>query len=327
MKSKIPLAIILSILALSLAADIYFIANAPKPEYKFEEIIVGKLSNGGDSAIITIARNQGYFIENGLRVTWKEYESSIASMHALQSGQVNTTIVSEYVFAEKAFDQEDLRIIASITTADIYVIAARKDKNISKPSDLKGKKIGITFGSAAEYYLKVFLEKNHLTFSEVSPVNLNTLRISESLNQGSIDAAVIIEPLLSSSQDLIIWPAQPGHLYYLLLVTKDNTIKSRPQIIQPLLESLVYAEKFVEESPAEAQEIIKAYYDDNSFKEEIWQKYTFEVSLSKDLLDVMENEAKWIMQNNLTHKTKIPDFQNMVYKEGVKAVKPEAVSI
>jgi len=327
MRSKIPLAIILSVLALSVAADIYFIASAPKPEYKFEEIIVGKLGTGGDSALITIARDQGYFIENDLRITGKEYESSVASMDALQSGQVNITIVSEYVFAEKAFDQDDLRIIASITTADIYVIAARKDKNISKPSDLKGKKIGMTFGSAAEYYLKGFLEKNHLTFSEVNSVNLNPLRISESLNQGEIDAAVITEPLLSNSQDLIIWQAQPGQLYYLLLVTKEDTIKSHPQFMPPLLKSLIYAEKFVEENPAEAKEIIRTYYDDNFFKEEIWQKYTFEVSLSKDLLKVMENEAKWIMQNNLTHKTKIPDFQNMVYKEGVKAVKPEAVSI
>lgn len=41
----------------------------------------------------------------------------------------------------------------------------------------------------------------------------------------------------------------------------------------------------------------------------------------------MEDEARWMIKNNLTSEKQVPDCMNYVYVDGLKAVKPEAVNI
>jgi NitT/TauT family transport system substrate-binding protein len=40
-----------------------------------------------------------------------------------------------------------------------------------------------------------------------------------------------------------------------------------------------------------------------------------------------EDEARWMIKNELTTEKKIPDFVNYIYADGLKTVKPEAVNI
>ena len=39
----------------------------------------------------------------------------------------------------------------------------------------------------------------------------------------------------------------------------------------------------------------------------------------------MEDEARWMIKNNLTTEKQVPDFMNYIYADGLKAIKPEAV--
>jgi NitT/TauT family transport system substrate-binding protein len=41
----------------------------------------------------------------------------------------------------------------------------------------------------------------------------------------------------------------------------------------------------------------------------------------------MEDEARWMIKNNLTTEKTVPDFLKYIYIDGLKAVKPEAVNI
>lgn len=41
----------------------------------------------------------------------------------------------------------------------------------------------------------------------------------------------------------------------------------------------------------------------------------------------MEDEARWMIGNNMAIEKHVPDFLNYIYEDGLKAVKPESVSI
>jgi hypothetical protein len=41
----------------------------------------------------------------------------------------------------------------------------------------------------------------------------------------------------------------------------------------------------------------------------------------------MEDEARWMIRNNLTTEKQVPDFLDYIREDGLKAVKPEAVNI
>ncbi len=41
----------------------------------------------------------------------------------------------------------------------------------------------------------------------------------------------------------------------------------------------------------------------------------------------MEDEGRWMINNNLTPEKQIPNFLDYIFMDGLKAIKPEAVNI
>jgi NitT/TauT family transport system substrate-binding protein len=80
--------------------------------------------------------------------------------------------------------------------------------------------------------------------------------------------------------------------------------------------------------PKEAKAIVKKRlkYDD-AYVAAIWPQHEFSLSLDQSLILAMEDEARWMIKNNLTKEKQIPDFVNYIYTDGLKAIKPEAVRI
>jgi len=59
----------------------------------------------------------------------------------------------------------------------------------------------------------------------------------------------------------------------------------------------------------------------------LWDDYDYQLTLDQSVLKVLEQEAQWAMENNLTTATKAPDYRNYIYVDTLKKVKPEAVKI
>ena len=66
---------------------------------------------------------------------------------------------------------------------------------------------------------------------------------------------------------------------------------------------------------------------DIAYIKETWNENQFSLTLDLSLIIAMNDEARWMMINNLTAEKTIPDFRNYIYVEGLKAVKPEVVNI
>jgi NitT/TauT family transport system substrate-binding protein len=50
------------------------------------------------------------------------------------------------------------------------------------------------------------------------------------------------------------------------------------------------------------------------------------VLLDQVLVVAMEDQARWIIKNNLTTERETPSFVNYIYVDGLQAVKTEAVN-
>jgi hypothetical protein len=51
------------------------------------------------------------------------------------------------------------------------------------------------------------------------------------------------------------------------------------------------------------------------------------LSLDQSFIHAMEDEARWMIRNNIVHEKVVPDFTKYIYSDGLKALKPEAVNI
>jgi NitT/TauT family transport system substrate-binding protein len=98
--------------------------------------------------------------------------------------------------------------------------------------------------------------------------------------------------------------------------------------VKRILKSLAQAENFITFHPDQAKTVIqkRLQYGD-AYIALVWPLNQSSLSLDQSLITAMEDEARWMIQNNLTPEKTVPDFLRYIYIDGFNAVKPEAVNI
>ncbi len=218
--------------------------------------------------------------------------------------------------------------------ADYMFLEARKDRGIEKVRDLKGKRVGIILGTIHAFYLGRFLDLNGMNMGDITLVDVKTSEETvNALINGTVDAVVVAEPFASSAKDslganAVVWRVQSSQSLYGLVVSTEEWIKRHPELVTRFLKSLAQAEDYLLRNPVEAKAIMQKWLNvDVAFVQVAWSRNQFSLSLDQALIAAMEDEARWMIANNLTSEKKIPDFLNYIYEDGLKAVKPEAVNI
>jgi len=287
------------------------------------------------TALFWVAYDQNFFSRNGLNVTPRRYDTGVGSLDGLVNGEADIVVgTSEFPLVGRAFQKANIRTIGSIAKSEFIYLIGRKDRGIEKVSDLKGKKIGTTFGTIAHFYLGRFLELNGINIQDITLIEVKTPEewVNAVVN-GDIDAVVTAQPYASAAKDrlganAVVWSAQSSQPLQAQLISTDEWITKHPDLVNRFLKSLALAEEFVIRNPAEAKAIVQKRLNlDAAYIETVWSQNQFSLSLDQSLLAAMEDEARWMIKNNLTSETKVPDFLDYIYVDGLEAVKPHAVNI
>lgn len=326
----IGIAAIIVIVLIGLGA--WYFTDLPTSSSKMPESIIIGNTPTENSALIYIAEDQGYFSENGLNVTIRDYSSGNASIHSLEDGETDISECTEFNVVGEAFNKENNSIIANIDKFNSAFILGRKDKGIENVSDLRGKKIGVTHGVMLEFFLDRFLYLNGINASDVTIVNLQPSQYVDALTNGSVDALVStlyidqIQERLGSN--LVSWPVQSGQNSNWILVCRNDWATSHPEEIGRFLKSLGQAEQYIIDHPAETKAIIqkRLNYTD-AYMATIWPEHRFSLSLDQSLITAMEDEGRWMITNNLTSEKTIPNFRDNIDTGSIEEVKPESVNI
>ncbi|MDD3135426.1 MAG: ABC transporter substrate-binding protein [Methanoregula sp.] len=327
---------IILVLVVVVAVTGFLIAVFLYPETPFsgapESVTLG-VSPFQTSTLIWIAEDQGYFAANGLNVTIRSYDAGLYAVNALIAGDVDIATASEFVFVKKILSGQNLSAVGCIAKTEDEYIVARKDRGIVTVTDLKGKKIGTSKGTNAEFYLGRFLSLNGISPANVTIVDRTPPQLVDAITTGDLDAVTVWEPYSYTAEknlgaSAVSFPAQAGQSYYWLLVTRPDYGKAHPEVITRLLHSFVQAETFVERHPEKAQEIVRnRLHYDPEYTATIWTESQFALSLDQSLVIAMEDESRWLMNNNITPKSAMPVFLDYLNRQGLDTVKPESATI
>jgi ABC-type nitrate/sulfonate/bicarbonate transport system substrate-binding protein len=263
----------------------------------------------------------------------KDYDTGAMAVDALFADTADVATAAEFVMVRRSFDHRDLRTFGQIANARTMGIVARKDHGIEKPSDLKGKRIGLPRGSSSEFLLGRFLEREGIPLSGVQMVDLAPLPAKEALVSGSVDAAALWEPNVSMMQErlgknAVSMPIQGRDDVYYLLITTEAFLRRSPAATDKMLRALIDAGDFADKHPEEAQRIIDAKLKLRPGDARLaLVKSTLKVRLDQALLPLMEAEAQWMIRNNLTTKKEMPNYLDMIDLKPLGVVKPEAVGV
>ncbi len=300
---------------------------------KVESITVGMEATPVNS-LIYIADKQKYFAANGLRVTIKDnYPSGAAAVEDMLKGKVDVATAAELAIVRQALAKEHIQTVGTIDRFIHMQLIGRKDRGIKSISDLKGKKIGVPLKTAADFNLGRFLDLQGIDKNQISIVDVQAPHAVNALINGEVDAVVVWQPNVMTITDRLgdnasSWSVQNGQPIYCTAITADGWAKKHPDVVKRFLNSLDQADDYLVHNPSQARTIVqkRLHYDDRYIKT-IWPEHEFSLRLDQSLVLSMEDEARWVINNNLTTETAIPDFSNYIYVDGLKEVKPEAVNI
>ena len=285
------------------------------------------------NALIYIAEDQGFFAGNSLNVAVINYSTKLQAFKGMASGDVNISIISEYPIVAAAFKKENISVIACTSRFQDQYLVGRKDRGIKDVSDLNGKVIGVPLGTIAEFYFGRFLDLHGMDLQDVNVQYVPFPHAADAFFNGSVDAVMIWDGASGSSGVLlgnnsIAWSVQSGQASYDLIACRNDWISSHPESITRFLISLHQAEEYLVNHPEEAKKIVQKRIDrPDAQMASIWPRFQFSLILDLSLVTAMEDEGRWMINNNLTTKKTIPNFRDYIYTKGLDVVKPEAMNI
>jgi len=311
------------------------VAPHPGPPPGPPESITVAYSPFESTALFWVAEDRDFFGENGLCVTLRRYDTGAASLDGVAKGEAAIAVgATEFPLVGLAFRNTGLRAMACMDRGEFTYLVGRKDRGIQSASDLRGRRVGTTAGTIAEFHLVRYLNLHGLTLEDVVLVDLKTP--AEWVNataDGDVDAIATSQPYANAARDrlganAVIWPLQSDQPLFALVVATDGWIGAHPETARRFLASLAEAEVYVAEHPAESRAIVRQRLNlDPGYVDTVWQQNRYGLSLDQSLIAAMEDEARWMIANNMTNATAIPDFGTCIDPTALEQVRPKAVRL
>lgn len=144
--------------------------------------------------LLYLAQEKGFFRDEGVEVRLVEFDTLADERRAFEHGKIAglaTTPVETLLARDQSGRDVRILLVTDVSHGADRIIA-RND--ITKPAELRGKRIGVEPGSLGLYVLSRALELASLSLDDVHIVALPIPRMNRNLAAGKVDAIVTFPP-------------------------------------------------------------------------------------------------------------------------------------
>jgi NitT/TauT family transport system substrate-binding protein len=207
-----------------------------------------------------LARDKGFFKDNGLEVDLRIIEEASIYMAALAAGELdgNASTIDEIM----KYRSPDFCFKAVVALDDSHGgdgVLTQMDVNSLK--DLKGKQIALNEGSVSQFWFNILLTREGMTEKDLQISNMTADDAAAAFIAGQVPAAVTWEPHLSLVREkkqgkvLIDSTSTPGLIVDVVDLNCDF-IKNNPKDVEALVKGFYKAVEFIKSNPDEANAIM-----------------------------------------------------------------------
>jgi NitT/TauT family transport system substrate-binding protein len=162
-----------------------FAQNAPRPE---RVVVAGWNKPITEVTPLLVDEDKGFYRAHGIALEYVSGAGSADAIRNILSGQADVAFSDPLTFFAALDKGEKLRAIYDIYPQNVFNVVSLAGSNITKPADLKGKKIGVySLASGTRQGLQVLLHSAGLTEADVTVVVTGLLNFAP-LMQGQVDA-------------------------------------------------------------------------------------------------------------------------------------------
>ncbi len=224
-----------------------------------------------------VAEERGYFSEEKL-IVHIDYGMETDLLKLVGAGELQFAVASgDQVILARAQGLPVIYVLNWYRRFPVCVVSL-KEKGIKGANDLVGKRVGIPATEGASYIgWRALL---HAEGVDEAGVNLQVIGYTQvaSLTEGRVDAAVcyaLNEPVQLSQAGYsidVMYVADYANLVSNGLITNEQTIAERPELVQELVRAVLRGLRYTIEHPDEAFAICKKYVPEIAEDSEALQK-------------------------------------------------------
>ena len=332
-KSLIWFGVLLAILAIALSGYFWSSRQFEKPVGPPEKLVIAG-GNQPNAASVYVALAKGYFAHEVVDATLRSYPSGRDALNSILEGKADMAIAAETPIMFAGLRGGKVAVVATIAASDKNtMIIARKDRGISSPGDLKGKKIGVSLGTNGHFFLDIFLTSHRMPKEGVRVVDLRPGEVVDALVKGDVDAISTwnlydYRARKELGDKAVTFYGEGIYSATFSVVAAQTLVNEKPEVVKKVLRALVRASNFMARNPEESIRITaEQTKTDKVAISDLWNDYSFAITLDQSFLTTMEDEARWAIKNKLTQATQVPNYLNFIYLDGLKVVRPEGVKV
>ncbi|MBS7661809.1 ABC transporter substrate-binding protein [Pseudomonas lalucatii] len=212
-----------------------------------------------------VGEEKGWFNEAvGMDVQFREFDTGAAMAAAMLSGDVQVAYsmgVIPFVIAVTQGAPLDLVGVA-VTYSENDNCVVRNGSGIASPLDLKGKTVGVPFGTVSHYKMLKTFENVGVDVGTMKVVDMAPPDVAAAMTRGDVDLGCGWEPALSSmlkNGELLVSAKEQeswGLKVFDVIVVNRDFAKQNPEKISAFLSTVDRSTDFYQANAAEATAII-----------------------------------------------------------------------
>ena len=210
---------------------------------------------------LLVEEDKGFFKAKGIEMAIIPGAGGADAIRNLLSGQADVAFTDPASFFTAIDKGEKLRAIYDIYPQNIFNLVSLKSQNITKPSDLKGKRIGVySLASGTRQNLQILLHQAGLTEADVTIVVTGLLNFLP-LMQGQVDATAATDTgLLVGKQkglgDVNVMEVKNYvNISSDFFVVREETYQQKKDVLKRFLQAYRDSAEWMMRSPQEAAKL------------------------------------------------------------------------
>lgn len=310
-------------------------------ESNLKELKIGITPTYQGEAATYVAKERGFFKDNGLDVTLKPNSSGKESLFDLFDGVVQIAHVAETPVVYSLMDTSyypgaptpSFQIFADkVYSHKIQRIIARKDHGILEAEDIVDKKVALYQGTQLDYFFDSFLLEHQILKSELEIENMSPNQQVEAIKNGDIDVSILWEPYATYIQkelgdNAVFLDTDLTYSTLWLSATLDSYADENSEVLIAYLNSIKEAQEYIRSNPIYAQELLaEKTRVPLDVVESLWTEMDYELSLSERMLTLLEDQARWMIRNDVADTT-IQSMEEFINFGPLEEVNPDGITV
>jgi NitT/TauT family transport system substrate-binding protein len=246
-----------------------------------------------------VARENGYFAEEGIEVTVEPVDGSGATIQQLAAGQAQVAVPSPGPFMQAVARGEKLRSVYTLYQSNVFSVQVPADSEIRSLADLDGKTVGVGALDGGETpFVKAALKEE----ASLGEGDYELLAVGDggqavvALNRGDVDAyaSAFVDVAVMKLRGVElrnILPEEFRNFFDTVFVFQEEFAEENPSVIEGFGRAIAKGTVWGLEDPAGVVEITSKAFPEEAEDKEFTQALVEETSTLYDLPE--EADGQW----------------------------------